>query len=175
MHTTTHLHRIPIVSHLYSTHIHTHTHTRTNTHGHTHTPSHTNTHGPTHAHTHTHLRAHTHANPRVHTHTHTYTHTHTHTFKCVWACSFLERAGTVGDEENDNRVATIGRLLKILGPLYRMPSLLQGSFAKETYNFKEPTNRSNPISSAAETCVWHGTTHSYYKPTKNTYHFVRRT
>jgi len=26
-----------------------------------------------------------------------------------------------------------------------MSSLLQGSFAKETYNFKEPTNRSHPI------------------------------
>jgi len=28
-------------------------------------------------------------------------------------------------------------------------SLLQGSFAKETYHFKEPTNRSHPISSNA--------------------------
>ena len=29
-------------------------------------------------------------------------------------------------------------------------SLLQGSFANETYNFKEPTNRSHPIDAIAE-------------------------
>ena len=42
-------------------------------------------------------------------------------------------------------VATIRRLLKIIGLFCRILSLLQGSFAKETYNFKEPTNRSHPI------------------------------
>ena len=42
-------------------------------------------------------------------------------------------------------VATSSRLLKIIGLLCRISSLLQGSFAKETYNFKEPTNRSPPI------------------------------
>ena len=42
-------------------------------------------------------------------------------------------------------VATICRLLKIIGLSCRIWSLLQGSFAKETYNFKEPTNRSHPI------------------------------
>ena len=42
-------------------------------------------------------------------------------------------------------VATISRLLKIIGLFCRIASLLQGSFAKETYNFKEPTNRSHPI------------------------------
>ena len=42
-------------------------------------------------------------------------------------------------------VATISRLLKIIGLLCRLSSLLQGSFAKETYNFKEPTNRSHSI------------------------------
>ena len=42
-------------------------------------------------------------------------------------------------------VATISRLLKIIGLFFRISSLLQGSFAKETYNFKEPTNRSHPI------------------------------
>jgi len=42
-------------------------------------------------------------------------------------------------------VATISRLLKIIGLLCRISSLLKGSFAKETYNFKEPTNRSHPI------------------------------
>jgi len=42
-------------------------------------------------------------------------------------------------------VATISRLLKITGLLRRISILLWGSFAKETYNFKEPTNRSHPI------------------------------
>jgi len=42
-------------------------------------------------------------------------------------------------------VATISRLLKIIGLFCRISSLLQGSFAKETYNFKELTNRSHPI------------------------------
>jgi len=43
-------------------------------------------------------------------------------------------------------VATISRVLKIIGLFCRISSLLQGSFATETCNFKEPTNRSHPIS-----------------------------
>jgi len=42
-------------------------------------------------------------------------------------------------------VAMISRLLKILGFFCRISSLLQGSFAKETCNFKVPTHRSHPI------------------------------
>jgi len=42
-------------------------------------------------------------------------------------------------------VATISRLLKIIGLFCRIQFLLQGSFAKETYNFREATNRSHPI------------------------------
>jgi len=42
-------------------------------------------------------------------------------------------------------VATISRLLKIVGLFCRISSLLQVSFAKETCNFKEPTNYSHPI------------------------------
>jgi len=34
----------------------------------------------------------------------------------------------------------MSRLLKIIGLFCRIASLLYGSFAKETYNFKEPTN-----------------------------------
>ena len=48
-------------------------------------------------------------------------------------------------------VATISRLLKIIGLFCRISSLLYGSFAKEIYHFKEPTNRSHPIS------FWHPT------------------
>ena len=42
-------------------------------------------------------------------------------------------------------VATISRLLQIVGLFCRVSSLLKGFFAKETYNLKESTNRSNPI------------------------------
>jgi len=42
-------------------------------------------------------------------------------------------------------VATISRLLKIIGLSCRISSLSQGSFTKETYYCKEPTNRSHPI------------------------------
>jgi len=35
--------------------------------------------------------------------------------------------------------------LSMIGLFWRISSVLQGSFAKETYNFKEPTNRSHPI------------------------------
>ena len=45
----------------------------------------------------------------------------------------------------DYGVATISRLLKNIGLFCRISSLLQVSFAKETYNFKEPTSRSHPI------------------------------
>ena len=43
-------------------------------------------------------------------------------------------------------VATISRLIKIIGLFCRISSLLEGSFAKETYYLKEPTNRSHLIS-----------------------------
>ena len=46
-------------------------------------------------------------------------------------------------------MATISRLLKITGLFCRIPSLLYVSFAKETYDFKEPTNRSHPITRVA--------------------------
>ena len=46
---------------------------------------------------------------------------------------------------NTYGVATISRVLKIVGLFCRILSVLLGSFAKETYHFKEPTNRSHPI------------------------------
>jgi len=42
-------------------------------------------------------------------------------------------------------VATISRFLKNVGLLYRISSLLWGSFAKKTYNLKEPANHSHAI------------------------------
>ena len=52
------------------------------------------------------------------------------------------------------RVATISRLLKIIGLFGRISSLLSGSFAKETYNFKEPTDRSHLIPVCVYMCVF---------------------
>jgi len=40
-------------------------------------------------------------------------------------------------------VVTISKLLKIIGLFCRISSLLQGSFAKKTYHFQKPTNRSH--------------------------------
>ena len=45
----------------------------------------------------------------------------------------------------DYGVATMNRLSKIIGLFCRISSLLKGSFAKEIYNFQEPTNRSHVI------------------------------
>jgi len=56
-----------------------------------------------------------------------------------------ERDLFVRDEVFCHWVATISRFLKITGLFCRMQSLLQGSFAKETCNFKEPTNRSKSV------------------------------
>jgi len=42
-------------------------------------------------------------------------------------------------------MATISRLLKITGLPCRTSSLSQGSFAQETYDLKEPTNRGHPV------------------------------
>jgi len=54
-------------------------------------------------------------------------------------------------------VASISRLLKIVGLFCRISSLLYGSFAKETYNFKEPTSQSHlvvPLITSAEPCAY---------------------
>ena len=45
-------------------------------------------------------------------------------------------------------VASISRFLKVVGLFCRIQSLLQGSFAKETGNCKEATNRRHSIHSA---------------------------
>ena len=54
---------------------------------------------------------------------------------------YSARHGTI----SGHGVATISRLLKIEGLFCRMSSLLYVYFTKETYNCKEPTNRSHPI------------------------------
>ena len=49
-----------------------------------------------------------------------------------------QRAGCYG-------VATVSRIDEIIGLFCRILSLFQGSFAKETYNFIDPTNQRHPI------------------------------
>jgi len=65
------------------------------------------------------------------------------------ATSVADSQCVPGEERKRYEVATISRLLKITGLFCRIQSLLYGSFAKETYNFKEPTNRSHPIVSVS--------------------------
>jgi len=67
--------------------------------------------------------------------------TRTNAWSCVWmSCVIYTNQGTPF-----GGVATNSRLLKIIGLFAEYRSLLKGSFAKESYNFKEPTNRSHPI------------------------------
>jgi len=53
-------------------------------------------------------------------------------------------------------VATISRLLKIIGLFCKRALQKRPIFSKETYNFKEPTNRSHPIPEYVRTCTYDG-------------------
>ena len=52
-------------------------------------------------------------------------------------------------------MATVSRLLKIIGLFCRIQSLLQGSFVKETYHFKEPALRSHPTALSSKPYMSH--------------------
>ena len=52
-------------------------------------------------------------------------------------------------------VATVSGIDKMIGLFCRISSLLLGFFAKETCNFKEPSNRSHPISIVIQTIINH--------------------
>ena len=70
----------------------------------------------------------------------------------VWVslvCAYVQCVGVL----SVYGVAMISRLLKHIGLFCRIHYLLWGSFAKETYHFKEPTHRSNPIGVLS---VWMG-------------------
>jgi len=58
----------------------------------------------------------------------------------------------VYDVSGSYGVATSSRLLKNIGLFSRISSLLYGSFAKETYVFREPTNRSHPTPYSESDC-----------------------
>jgi len=51
-------------------------------------------------------------------------------------------------------VATISRLLKIIGLFCKRALYKRPYAAKETYNYKEPTNRSHPVHMIAYCHVW---------------------
>ena len=53
----------------------------------------------------------------------------------------------------DYGVAATSRLLKIIG-LFRKETFKRGYSAKETYNFKEPANRSHPIVSLSLSYIY---------------------
>jgi len=57
---------------------------------------------------------------------------------CIFASGFSDGIDFYG-------VSTFTRLLKIIGLVCRISSLLQDFFAKETYNLKEPTTCSQSI------------------------------
>jgi len=50
-------------------------------------------------------------------------------------------------------VATVSRIHEIIRLFCIISSLLQGSFAIETYNFKEPTNQSHPITTTIYSAI----------------------
>jgi len=62
-----------------------------------------------------------------------------------WPCHGLVRGFQSRYRSPCYGVASISRLLKIISLFCRISSLLLGSFAKETYNLKEPTSQSHPI------------------------------
>jgi len=62
----------------------------------------------------------------------------------VWALHSVKRALDYG-------LATVIRIDKVIGLFCRIVSLLQGSFAKETYDCIDPTNRSHPIEQKSPT------------------------
>ena len=62
---------------------------------------------------------------------------------------FLRPTGLAFRERDTNGMATISRLLKMIGLFCKRALHKRRYFAKETYDFKEPTNRSHPIP-----CFW---------------------
>jgi len=104
--------------------------------------------------THIHTRTHKHINAHKHTHILIQTHTHTHTY----------RTGAYSLRHNDTHththgVAAISSLLKIIGLFFKRALSKRLYSAKETYNFKEPSNCSHPIKANTNTNTH---THTYH-------------
>jgi len=79
----------------------------------------------------------------------------------VWAgeCMYLRASACIW--ASDYGVATCSRLLKIIGLLCKRALWKRRYSAKETYNFKEPTNRSHPIHVFASGCIYCEWVHVY--------------
>ena len=117
---------------------------------------HTNTH--THTHTYTHTNTHTYTHTRSHSKTHTL-HIHTYVCVCLSVCAqFAQQMQqrvcqaqprqhniTVRTLGMQYGVATISRLLRITGLFCKRVLSKRLYSAKETTNFKEPTNHCHPI------------------------------
>ena len=56
-------------------------------------------------------------------------------------------------------LATVSRIPTLIGLFCKIQSLWQGSFAKETYNFKKPANRSQPITKSPQIHQMRNTLH----------------
>jgi len=100
-----------------------------------------------------HVKSHTYRNKL--THTHTYIHTHTHSFSL--SLTHTHEITHIKQHTHVYQtiyiwVATISRLLQIVGLFCKRDLLKRRYSAKETYIFEEPTNRSHPI------CIY---THTY--------------
>jgi len=132
-----------------------------------------NTHCNTHCHTHCNTLQHTATHTAAHTATHSNTLQHNHFKKISPLCTLSRVTRPMPNAHWDPSadpsgmdpyplimcahwygVSAISKFLKIVGLFCRMQSLLQGSFAKETYYFKEPTNWSHPICSQSHGCTW---------------------
>jgi len=97
------------------------------------------------------VNTHTHICIFTYKHTHTYkqhTHTYTHAHKQTqYPIISFRRAAHMGWLR---LVSSLQLQVSFAEYLFHR-ALLQGSFAKETYHFKEPTNRSHPISTGTHT------------------------
>ena len=117
--------------------------------------------------------------------THTHTHTHKYTLRRVEHANmsktlvpfdvFDVTCHTHLTQRSSDRnwygVATISRLLKIIGLFCRILSRSQGSFAKETCNFKEPTNSSHPIHDFSDSD--NNSNHHHHAHTMHTAHYAK--
>ena len=96
-------------------------------------------------HTHRHMNVDTHTCTQTHRTTCVFAATYIHTHACIYVHTFTHIRITTQRCTFWQGVATISRLLKMIGLFCKRALEKRRYSAKETYNFKEPTNRSHPI------------------------------